>query len=289
MIFGLGAAFGWGLGDLWAAISGRRIGAYATVVIAQAMSVVITTALILAVRTDLAPLASVAGWLVPNAFAMAAGYYALYRGLELGPVAVVSPVLATYAVVPVLLAVGLLGETLSPLVFAGIALTIVGAALSSTDLRAFRSGLAKMPPGLPWALASSLLFGLSAYVFGWATRSAGWLPALWLSRTTGTSVLLLAGLVARSRGASRERPAAPPSALARFWPAVIVGLVDLFGVVMYARGSEIGYISIVSAASATYPILPVIGGVLFLKERPAPNQYLGVALVVAGLLSVGRG
>jgi len=38
VIFGLGAALGWGLADLFAAVSGRRIGSWATVVIAQLSS-----------------------------------------------------------------------------------------------------------------------------------------------------------------------------------------------------------------------------------------------------------
>jgi hypothetical protein len=35
VIYGLAAALGWGLSDLWAAISGRRIGSGRTVVVAQ--------------------------------------------------------------------------------------------------------------------------------------------------------------------------------------------------------------------------------------------------------------
>ena len=112
MIYGLAAALGWGLSDLWAAISGRRIGSGRTVVVAQVAAAVVVTLLVLIVRPDLSGIPTVAPWLIPNAFLGAAAFATLYKGLELGPIAVVSPVLASYAVVPVLLSVVLLGETL---------------------------------------------------------------------------------------------------------------------------------------------------------------------------------
>ena len=112
MIYGLVAALGWGFSDLWAAVSGRRIGSGRTVVIAQIAAMMAASLLVLLVRPDLSGIPEVAPWLVPNAFLGAPAFATLYRGLQLGPIAVVSPVLATYAVVPVLLSVVLLGESL---------------------------------------------------------------------------------------------------------------------------------------------------------------------------------
>jgi drug/metabolite transporter (DMT)-like permease len=46
-------------------------------------------------------------------------------------------------------------------------------------------------------------------------------------------------------------------------------------------------VSVVTAVSATYPLIPVLGGVALLKERPGATQYLGVAMVVGGLALLG--
>jgi drug/metabolite transporter (DMT)-like permease len=46
-------------------------------------------------------------------------------------------------------------------------------------------------------------------------------------------------------------------------------------------------VSVVTAASATYPLIPVFGGVVLLHERPVPTQYLGIAMVIGGLLLLG--
>jgi uncharacterized membrane protein len=163
--------------------------------------------------------------------------------------------------------------------------TLVGTALTSTDLRALTRGTHRMPPGLPWAATSVVLFGVGAYVFGWAAQRAGWLPTLWLSRVSTTTVFLVAGGISALRG--RDRAGAVSTRALSF--AALIGVIDLAGGVMYGRGAEVGFISIVTAASATYPIIPVLGSTLIFRERPAPNQYVGVALVIGGLLAVGLG
>jgi drug/metabolite transporter (DMT)-like permease len=288
VIFGLGAAFGWGLADLLAAFSGRRIGSWATVVIAQLCSAAAITIVLVIAHPDLGELGRVAWWLAPNSVIAAGAYLSLYRALELGPVAVVSPVLASYAVIPVLLAVALLGESLRGPQLAGVIVTIVGAVLTSTDARALRAGTHKMPAGLPWGIASAFLFGIATYVLGWASQRAGWLPALWLARVTAATIFGVAALVVvlvKGRGApAAGRSAIGANAIAL---AMMLGLVDLGGTISYSRGAEIGLVSIVTAVSATYPLIPVFGSVALFGERPAPNQYAGVAMVIAGLMLLG--
>ncbi len=68
--------------------------------------------------------------------------------------------------------------------------------------------------------------------------------------------------------------------------ALLVGVIDNVAFSAFARGTELGFISIVAAASATYPLIPLVGGVTFLRERFAPNQLVGGALVIAGLFQL---
>jgi drug/metabolite transporter (DMT)-like permease len=287
VIFGLGAALGWGAADLLAAIAGRRIGAFRTVVIAQVVSALAISALLVIVRPALGALGTVAGWLIPNALVAALGYFALYRALELGPIHLVSPVLAAYAVIPVVMAVILLHESLGPLTALGVGITIGGAVLTSADLRALRAGTHRMPRALPWAIASAISFGVATYALGWATRRAGWLPSLWLARTSAAVVFaLIATVLATRRG---PRAGLVPGIDLR--PAVVAALalafVDIGGTASFGYGAEVGLLSIVTAVSAIYPLIPVFGGVTLFGERPAPNQYFGVVLVVLGLVLLG--
>ena len=295
MIYGLVAAFGWGLSDLWAAIAGRRMGSGRTVVIAQVAAAAIVSLIVVLARPDMSELGTVIPWLIPNAFLGAAAFATLYRGLQLGPVHVVSPILASYAVVPVLLSVVLLGESLGGVQVLGVAVTIAGAMLTSTDVREIRSQTRRRIEGLRWAIVSTLLFGVATYIMGWASKEAGFLPSLWFGRLSMMTVFLVAALIvwlrSRDPGGRPRAPSQGPQAGVRVRSAVglavAVGVVELVGTIAYARGAEVGLVSIVTAASATYPLVPVFGGVLVLEERPAPNQYLGVAMVVGGLVLLG--
>jgi drug/metabolite transporter (DMT)-like permease len=286
VIYGLAAALGWGLSDLWAAMSGRRIGSGRTVVISQVAAAIVIGLILVIARPSLDRIPTVAGWLVVNAFLGAAAYATLYRALQLGPIAVVSPVLATYAIVPVLLAVVILGESLNVLAAMGAAVTIGGAVLTSTDLRELRSETRTSVPGLPWAVASTLLFGVATYVMGWSAQEAGFLPSLWFGRTGIAIVVVAAALVLWARSRTRGVKTADLTTRA-IWFAAAVGVAELGGTIVYARGAEVGLVSIVTAASATYPLIPVLGGLHLLHERLAPSQYLGIALVVIGLATLG--
>ena len=288
MIYGLAAAFGWGLGDLWAGMAGRRIGSGRTLVVAQASVAIAATLIVIVVRPDLSDLPKVVPWLVPAAFLGAAAYATLYRALELGPIAVVSPVLATYAVLPVFLSVVLLDESLEAVEWAGAAITIAGAVLTSTDLRALRGGTFTRFAGLSWAIASTLLFGVATYVLGWSAKEAGFLASMWFARGTLAIVVVAVALFvwARSKRRGEDPVRRSPSTLRL---AALAGVVELLGTMAYARGAEVGLLSIVTAASATYPFIPVLGGVALLHERLVPNQYVGVALVVGGLMLLAFG
>ena len=279
MIYGLGAAIAWGLADVGAAIVGRRIGSLLTVVIAQVVGLAVILMVYLvsgpswtATGTDLALLA------VSGALAGIA-YVALYRALELGPIALVSPIVAAYAVPPVVLAVVLLDESLVGVVTAGIVVTLIGVALASTDLRGVAADDASRA-GVPLAVVAMLLFGLATFVLGRQAQVLGWLPASTIGRAFSVAALLVIALVRRPdvRGGA-----------AALGGAALVGLADITGVAVYSLGAERGLISIVTAASATFVIIPVAAGITFLGERPASNQLIGVGLVVVGLLLLGLG
>ncbi len=280
MIFGLGAALSWGFADYGAAVVARRSGVFPTLIVSQVVSILAFSVYFIASGPDGAAIGRIGGWVVPMSVVMAGAYYALYKGLELGPVSVVSPTAAAYAVFPVLLSAALLGERLSPVLTAGIATTIGGVILTSTDLRALRAGTPGTAKGLPWALLATVSFGVATYTVAWASKTAGWTTALWVSRASTTVVLLAVVVAGRGVGVSRIDGRGIAFAAG-------VGALDLIGAISYTIGSERGLVSIVSTASATFPLISVGAGVLLLHERPAFNQAVGVALVVGGLILLG--
>jgi len=280
VIYGLGAALGWGLADLGAAVSGRKIGSMAATVVAQVTSLVAIGVLALAVRPAWTGDSGNVLVLASNGAIVGLAYLAHYRALELGPVAIVSPIVAAYAVPPVVLAVVLLDETLAGLVLVGAIVTRLGVVVASTDLRA-ASGERFSGPGVPVGIVSMLLFGLATFTLGRQAQVVGWLPATTLGRTFSVLTLLVIAAV--------RRPRLRGAAGMGLGVAAAAGVADIAGVAMYSFGAEVGLISIVTAASATFVLFPIVGGVALFGERPGPTQYAGIALVIGGLLMLGLG
>jgi uncharacterized membrane protein len=286
VIYGLLAAVGWGLADYSGAIAGRRIGSVPAVVLGQVLSAAFMTALVVATSGDVG---TVAPWLelvAANGIVTATAYATHYRALQLGPVAVVSPIGGTYALPAIVLAVVVLGERPSGLALVGAVVTVTGVVLTSTNLRALRAGLRGHAPGLWWAIVSALGFGVAAFLLGVAARELGWVVGLWASRSAQVLAYVPLVLVRRREFvALRGRPEVG----AGIAVALAAGAADVLGVTTYSIGSELGFISIVVAASAIFPAIAVGLSIVFLRERLVPNQWLGVALVLSGLVLLGLG
>ena len=282
MIFGLAAALGWGLADFFGALSGRRIGSIGAVMSGQLLSAVFMTVVLIATGTSLAPLGPDVWLLVLNGGAAAFAYLTHYKALELGPVAVVSPIGAGYAVVGVALAILILGERPTGLALIGAGIAVVGVALVSTDLKKLREGIHHHLPGLWWAVAAAIGFGVAGFLLGWISDRAGWIAGLWGSRVAQVAFFVPLVVVFRKE-LSRVRPGFG------LWVALLAGAADILGVVTFSAGSERGLNSIVLASSAVFPLIAVTLSVIVFKERLVANQLVGVVLVVGGLLLLGLG
>lgn len=282
VLYGLLAALGWGTADLAAAISGRRIGSYLTAGIAQVTSLVVLLALALVLGQHFHARSSEAAVLLANGVLAAVAYIALYKSLEMGPVALVSPIVAAYAAISILLAMIFLHESMSGVAVAGATVTLGGAALTSTDIRLLRSGRRLFGGGVPWAFASMLLFGVATFIVGQYSQRIGWYSASLLSRLGNVAGVLAFVFLVR-----RSIPTRPhPKGVA---VAALVGIADIAGVVTYARGAQLGLITVVSAASAAFILIPIAGGLVMFRERPAASQMAGVALVGLGLILLALG
>jgi len=278
VIYGLGAAVVWGMADLTAAVTGRRIGVLSLAAISQLGGLVTVVVLVAAVRPEL-PVDPILLVPVASGVIAAGAFLFLYEGLTRGPIALVSPIAAGFAVVTILLSVVFLHESLTGLVLVGVATTIAGVLLASTDLRDVRTRGKTLQGGVPFAIGALVCFGFVTFLIGFAAREAGWLVTVFISRAVGTVVLVTVALV----------QGAPIRSVRQLTliPAALVGVADSLGIASYSYGSSVGAVSVVVAVASTFSLIPVMGGVVLFHERPAPNQWLGVGMVMAGLVLLG--
>jgi drug/metabolite transporter (DMT)-like permease len=282
VIYGVLAAVGFGTADFLTAISSRRIGTFVTLLVGQVAAMALILVYLVAARpTVTGP--SAANWtlMLLGGACAGIGYFGLYRGLELGPIALVSPIVGADAAFSVALFVVILHETLPIGATAAIAITILGVVLASADPRLLDEEPTVTAKGIPYALISLVFFSVGLFAAGYYAKRFGWFLGMFSSRL-GTMAVLLVWLAA-TRAADLRRRIAPRNLML----AVTVGLADLSGFVIFARGTQIASASIVTAASAAFALIPIAGGVLVFRERPAASQWIGVAVVIAGLVLLG--
>jgi drug/metabolite transporter (DMT)-like permease len=282
MIFGLSAALGWGFADFLGALAGRRIGALSAVISGQVMSAIFMTAVLVVTGTSLEGLRGDLDLVILNGAAAAFAYVTHYKALELGPVAVVSPIGAGYAIVGVGLSILIAGDRPSVMALIGAGTAVIGVTLVSTDLGKLRDGIAQNVPGLWWAVAAAIGFGVAGFLLGWISQRAGWVAGLWASRVSQVAFFLPLAVAFR-RELAELRPGTG------LWIALLAGSADILGVVSFSLGSTRGLISVVLAASAVFPLIAVALSVIVFKERIVANQVAGIALTVGGLLLLGLG
>jgi drug/metabolite transporter (DMT)-like permease len=219
-VLGAAAALAWGLADVIVTYYARRIGYLRALVLIHGLSLVPLVALAFVVDTP-APVTArnlaAAAALGPIAVVAYTGFY---KALELGPISIVSPIVSAFGAVVVLLALLVLGETLTEVEALGCVLVLSFVVVASIETsgsdHASRTGI-----GL--SLVACVGFGLYLSLQGELADELGWLLPILVSRVVAVAMLcaLLAPDPATSRGGASASPAwsaAPPPARSRRAP-----------------------------------------------------------------------
>jgi drug/metabolite transporter (DMT)-like permease len=293
LVLGLAAALCWGSTDVTAALAGRRLGSLRVAAIVQVTSLIVVVVLCVIRGASFPTKPGDVTASIVNGVVAGGAYLAFFTALRIGPVSVVSPVVAAYGGVTVALAVLLRGETLAPLQAIGAALATAGVVLTGLVSDGGWRGTRLVGRGVVFALVAMACFAILTIGLAAPIRSAGWLPVLLTSRLANAStvwVVLVLALATRSALATPLLQAAtdrlPISRRAGIGVAVAGGLLDITGFVCFAIGLEQAPTWIVGLASSFGPVVTVIVAVALWGERLRPNQWVGLAGIAAGLVAV---
>lgn len=276
VVFGILAAVGWGIADFVAAAASKCLGVLRTATGVHISSTVALAAYFFVVFEP--GLLSWAHWTALAGISVLGVliYIAFYRALSEGPVAVVSPIVSSYAIVVIALAMVFSGERLSGWQGLGAVCSISGVVLASFDPRSISSGSRVIGLGAALAIATMLGIGILSYAIGILSRELGWFLPVYISRAMTLGLFI--PLTVAMRQWNLKGVTIPLAVV-----VAAAGIIEMGGLFAYARGAEIGVISIVAAASITYPLIPMLGGILLFRERLAFSQWIGLCITLAGL------
>jgi drug/metabolite transporter (DMT)-like permease len=279
-VLGTLAAIAWGLADVLVTYLSRRGGFLRTLLLTQAFGVVLLVVLALALDEVPGPSSAQLLALVALGPVAVAAYAGFYRALELGPIAIVSPVVSANGAIVVLLAVFVLGESLSTIQALGCCFVLAFIMLAAYEPSA--EPAEGDGSGIRLALAASLAFGVYGFVLARMSEELGWLVPVLIARAV--TVALVVAVVA-----ARPPPARESLARLGLLGCTCAGLLDAAGYLAFNRGAELGEVAITSAAASAYPVIPILVGLFALAERVAWHQVAGVGGVLCGMIVLSLG
>ena len=273
---GLAASVSWGVADFIGGTKSRALDLLAVLLVSQAIALV---ALLVAVaaRAEGLPGAESLLYAAGAGAAGAAGLAALYRGLAVGAMAVVAPVAALGAGIPVVVGVAT-GDRPGGVQVAGILLALAGVALAARE-EAPEEGRARLAVGA--GLAAGAALGIGLFLVGMdAAGDEDVLWALTVARITSVALLFAAVLATRP-----DMTAARP----HLGALAAIGLLDLAANALFTLAAKEGLVSVASVCSSLYPVVTIALAASLLGERVRPAQGAGVVLVMLGVAGIAAG
>lgn len=268
---GILSAISFGTGDFAGAVAARRVGALAVVAGAHSIGLVALLVAVVVLRPAVPDPPSIAVGLAAGV-AGAIGLAALYRGMALGGMGLITA-LSGVGSLAIPLGVGaLLGAQVGDLQVVGV---ICAAAAGAAASGASRGELGRH--ALLLAAVAAVGFGAWYVLIDVAARGGDPLWALVFSRAASA---LLTGSLAVGRIDRRRYP---------LRIVIAAGLFDVGGNAMYVVARDLMPIGLAAALTGLYPIITMLLARVVLGERLPRLGQVGVGLALLGIVLISIG
>ena len=318
ILLGFIAAIGWGAGDFFVRGATHVIGTYRSVIYMQLFGLVGLSILLVGSGYFNHSLVQVGIW--PWLWGLAAAALnvgsslALYQALKIGVVSIMSPVVASYAVVTVILSF-LSGESISQIHAIGMGVVLTGIVCAVIviprlsrisrisrrekyinvidgvidvdspasaesgnvqDTHEWQPFLKRLPRGLLIALGAAVGYGITFWILGFrVTPYLGGIAPVWLIRLS-TPIMLMVAAPLFHQGVAIPRGRV-------WWTLAIAGILDTTAYISYTIGVTVAEVAVMSVLASLYSAVTVLLAALFLHERLHWNQWLGIGAILVGV------
>jgi len=292
--FGAGAAASWGVSDFLAARALKSLGPLHVAFMVNVIAATLFTAVFfLLLGPHRWTSWNGAFCAISGGILYAAGMVSFFKGLQLGPVTAVSPLSSVYPFVTAFVGVAAFGASLSLIQALGVVVVVSGVAAAAGLAESKEKSIGstrrrKLGPGPARAIAAAVCWGVGFSLVGQAAAKIGWetTTALELAAAAAVFTLLLGSVAVPTLPLSRP---ALSLALNRF----VVGsaIIQLAGTLSFNFGLtwDRNAGAIVSAVSATYPLVTVVLAIKHFRERIRVIPLVGAVAAIVGVMVLALG
>ncbi len=288
ILLGLLTALTWGGADFIARFATHRIVALRSMLYMQLAGFFLLSSLLPALG-GWGHLADGSGW-QPWAWGFLAGCFnalsglALYRAFEIGKMAVVAPLSASYPALTLVLS-WMTGERLTIVRIAGIICTLGGVVVvaggEKTPDENDAAAVQRSGRGVGLAIFAAVGFAVLFWLLGIRIIArVGAIQTVWMIRLTSTLLTAAAILIAK-------QPMRLPRGEVR-WMVLGMGVFDTFAFVSSNFGMKMEQVAVISVLGSLYGAVTVGLAAIFLREHVSRWQWAGIVTIFVGILLISR-
>jgi drug/metabolite transporter (DMT)-like permease len=278
ILFGLLAALSWGVQGIFLKLATAKTTTLTTMISGYVMGLLFLTPFVVPSLPELTRVStSFILWFVLMLVINMTATFSYYRAVQIGKVSLVVPIVASYSAVTVVLSL-LSGDRLSVLQLLILLATVCGIAVASTpssNVDEVRVRGSRGTKGVSWALTASLCYAFVFWIIGSQLRDdmdgnlLSWLSFIVQLAIIGPIVLIK----------ERKRLSSNLGILA------LSGGTGALGYIFTNIGLGVET-SVVAVLSSLNSVISVVLAWVFLRERLANHQWLGVWLALMGVVFV---
>lgn len=209
------------------------------------------------------------------------GYIMLYGSFKVGKISIVSPIASSYSILASIVSFLLFREHFSFLKGAALSLVLAGMFTTAVDFRKLKDGFqsSDFSKGIPQAMLSLLIFGLYVPFWDAFLERGGWMFWLIIVRLIMASIVFAYYLFIKKKSLLLKNK----SLFSWLFLATFFEVLATMGNT-WALNASTGTTSIIVALTSAFSLVTAGMAFIFLRERLAFNQYLGIILIGGGLV-----
>lgn len=276
MIFGLIAAFCFGLSDFIVTQATRKLQTLPALLGIQFIASLLLGGYIL-IQSTSTPNALPLVWMSMIGISVVnfVGTLLLYRAFEKGTLSIVSPIGSGFAVVTAMLAFAG-GERLPFNSIVGVVLLIVGVLTVTRSIQSNRQQV--ILAGIPEAVIASICMGIYFWAIGFITPYLGVILPVLITRIVQFFCALL---LIRVKGIQFPR-----ISLSTGMILVVAALLDTGALLSFNKGQAVDYTTSTTALTSLYSVITILMAGWILKEKLIKTQWMGIGIILCGVIIV---